>query len=755
MEKMERRDMKKIYVMALSCLILLTSISLSGAVAATVKETVPLLRLTPLSTVDLKGPKSSYVVKVPIPERWRVKRAVLHLSFVNSSSLLPHKSYLAVSFNDRILTQIKLHPQSPAVDAEVEIPPQMLRPIYNDLEFSATQSITERCEDPWAPGLWTSLQLGDSYFEFEYDRKEVPLNLASLADFLFDPKLMGLNLVNIVLADLSPENVYSGVLVAAAVAIRFDYRPVHFSVSSKLRPGVDNVAVGSAEFVSRLVRNPVPRESGAFLGIFHLPGGADSGQEDRGAPKSSVDSTHAVITIVGSSDQEIRKAVRAFSSLSFPWPDAQSSPVGDVALPEISRYSGKSLLRPGHRYSFQSLGFATETFRGYAAAPKDLNFRIPADALIKPNAFAVLSLSLEYGSAMRRDSVLNIMLNGRFAAAVPLNSETGGRFEGYRIGLPMYLFRRGWNTITFSPVLTPLQTGECVYIQTENLRLSVFGASLIEVPDMKHWIRMPDVAAFFQDGFPFAKWPDWRETTAILAEKTEESAATLINVIAMISQRNGLPPFKIEIADRMVEQGGRDLFAVGLLSSLADGVLKSSPVASSLPYPFVGNTPGSPKPASWWQKITGKISSDEQSSQQESGPSTAKLDLHRDVGGGRLFLTEFQSPYDNERTVMAVCARRAEDLLRGAAALWNSGVQAKCKDDIVIIRLEEPEFKTYTQKAASAYYVGKIGPVNRLNRFMHIYPLIFLGFLVLGLIVVVYLVRRRLQRFRAGRVEHE
>ncbi|MEW6602766.1 MAG: cellulose biosynthesis cyclic di-GMP-binding regulatory protein BcsB, partial [Nitrospirota bacterium] len=69
-------------------LLILTSLNLTAA------ETlrVPLTKLTDVSTVELKGAQSNFILKLPIPARWDISRARLHLSYVNSAALLPERS---------------------------------------------------------------------------------------------------------------------------------------------------------------------------------------------------------------------------------------------------------------------------------------------------------------------------------------------------------------------------------------------------------------------------------------------------------------------------------------------------------------------------------------------------------------------------------------------------------------------------------------------------------------------------------------
>ncbi len=755
MEKVKLRNLRKNFGTVLLFLLVSFAVAAPGVADETEKITIPLTKLSAVGTMDLKGSQSTYVLKVPIPDRWRIKGAVLHLSYVNSSALLAERSKLVVRLDGHVLAQVTLQPLSPRGEVDVVLPTELLRPGYNDLEFFVSQSNAERCTDPVAPELWTTLELEKSHFTLDYHWEKVPMTLATISDFLFDPKLIGLNVVHIALEDFSEDNLYLAALAASGVAVRFQYRPVHFTLSSELTEGVDNLVIGSREFVTKIFQDLSPSVTTALLGVAPLPTKVEEYEGDELIRKIVPDPTHAMICISGSNHEEVSRAAKAFSLLSYPLPDAQYARVDGVSVPEVSRYSGKVLLAPGERYIFRDVGFSTATFQGLRPPHKDLIFRIPSDVLIKPNEYAVLSVHVAYGSEMRRDSVVNIILNGKFATAIPLDDEKGGRYQGYRVSLPSYLLKRGYNTVTFAPVLTPLETGECIFLQTENLRMTLYDDSWIEIPSMNHWIGMPEIAAFFQDGFPFAKWPDWRETTVVLMERGAQTAAAAINLLTMICQKTGIQPFEIRFAYDMGEAASRELLMVSSVAALPSSILQSLPIAPETPYPFVGELPRVKKAKSWWKKIEKKIFPTEQPYFSEPEVISGGVHLTTKLGAGRLLLTEFQSPYDEVRTTLLVSAETNEDLLRGALALWEPSVQAACGEDLVIVELDRPDFKTYTQKVGKTYYVGKIGPFNRLDYLSHNYPLAFFGTLFFSLLVLAFILHRLLKRFRAKRVEHD
>ena len=196
-----KRDGASISKMSLLPLLFLLALALPCS-AETQEATQLSLRLTdlvPFSTADLRGAKASLTVSIPVPERWRIHEATLHFAFVNSSSLLSQRSLLVTRLNDHVLAQVTLEPRSPEGEVDVGLPPKMLKPGYNRLEFTVAQNYTEECSNPEDPVLWTSIELDRSYLEISYSWENVPLSLASIADVLFDPKIPGDNEVHLVL----------------------------------------------------------------------------------------------------------------------------------------------------------------------------------------------------------------------------------------------------------------------------------------------------------------------------------------------------------------------------------------------------------------------------------------------------------------------------------------------------------------------------------------------------------------------------
>ena len=178
--------------------------------------------------------------------------------------------------------------------------------------------------------------------------------------------------------------------------------------------------------------------------------------------------------------------------------------------------------------------------------------------------------------------------------------------------------------------------------------------------------------------------------------------------------------------------------------------MKASPISPTISYPFLAEPQGKPQIKGWWKQIL-----PEQKPDLPTKPVSAEVSLKTTLGGNKLLLTEFESPFTPSRTVFLLSAKTSADLLLGTLALWEPSLQAKCKNNLILVDLDGPPYKTYVQKAGGIYYLGKIGRISRLDRLVHTYPWHFFGVLVFSLIVLAWILYRLLKRYKTKRIKDE
>ena len=549
----------------------LLCVLLFGTVPAYCQEPLrlPLTKFNAPGIVTLNDTEDTYSLKIPTPRRWQIESATLQLAYVNSTALLPSRSRLVIMFNDYPLAQVTLEPGAPEGLVTVAIPARLFKVGYNDLQIQVVQAFKdEGCIPLNPPEVWTTLKFIDSTLQFSFTQKEVPLSLASVADFLFDPKMSGDNHVHIVTETMDNTDVYLAAVTAAAVAQRFDYRPVQFSTGQELLPGKDNIVIGRRSFLQEVTGAD---DVQGDLGIFPMPG--KNGTPDR---------FHGLIYLGGDGKEEILQSVTAFSVLSLPLPNRQFCQITEVQLPLISPYSGKNRLAPEKRYTFQELGLTTATFRGIQSSPQSIQFTLPTSFLLEGNRDILLRLNFSYAAAMREDSVLSLEVNGKFVASIPLNSPSGGQYQGYTIRLPLSYFTPGRNVLQLSAIMTPLQTTACETPQTDHLALTLFESSTVQVPKLLRWVKLPQLSYLFNDGFPLTAAPDFSQTALVLPQRDRKILTAALHLIAGISQETGVLPYGLAVTDTASETEDKNLLVIGSRADLPEKIMHASPLAKNI-----------------------------------------------------------------------------------------------------------------------------------------------------------------------------
>ena len=701
-----------------SLLVLLACAALPAS-ADTIK--LRLAELTALKTLELRCVSDQREIAVPVPERWEVKRMLLHLRYTVSTNLLPDSSQLVVRVGGTPVAQVRLNPLAPEVTLGVEIPTRLLEPGYNALGFQVAQHFSKnQCESPCSPDLWTNVSLRESWVEMDYDWKDVPHKLSSLSSFVFDPRLMPAGEVNLVTEDDSAGNATLAGIVASGIARRFDYRPVTFTVSRTPRPGKDNVVIGKRAFATRIVGpgTVLRATKGGLLRVMSMVGA-------QGEP----DPKRALLVVTGDTDEAVKLAAITFTNISFRFPGSEELEAFGFSIPDVRQYSGRETIATDQVYDLATLDFPTQSFVGINPGTRGITFRLPPDFHIRPNQYAKLSLNFSYGAGLKNDSSFSISVNGRGVRAVALDSPSGNFIDGYKLDIPTYVFKPGTNTIQFAGNLHA--GGQvCDLIQPDGMFFTLYGNSTISFPPMPHFVEMPRLELFMHSGFPLTRWPDGHDAAIWLSEKDDNVLAAALNVLGVATQRNGFPLFEMAFTyQRPATQG--EVLVVGRMATLDAELLKAAPLKvaggeTQVPYPVVRG----------WNT-------------EQTAPATSRQ--KGAIGSGRGVLMQFQSPWYPGRTVTMLTAERAEDLLTTSALLTTSVVQGQTHGDLVLIEPGETEPTVSAMDTGAHYATGKKGSYSPLESFLYTRPEAYYAAAALGVLLVCLGVFFGLRRWKAKR----
>jgi hypothetical protein len=707
-------------MMLLRCFLLLLVFASPAAFGETLR--IPLSKLSPYPSLDLRCINGAHSISIPIPERWQVNKAVLGLRYTASNNLIADMSQLIIRLNDQTIAQTRLNPLAPNVELSLNLPVGLLKADYNVIGFQVSQHFSrQKCEQPCAPDLWTNINLAESVLTLEYTLRPLPLRLGSVANLLFDPKTYPDASVNLVVETMEPEAATLAGIVASGIARRFDYRKVSFTVSDRPQPGRDNVILGSPAFINGVLggQSPLRESKGGLLKLFH-------GRTAAGA----ADPTHATIAVAGMTPQALRIAAETLASLSLPYPGGDELEAFGFKLPDIAMYGGRQILSSDKVFDFKTLNFPTLSWQGFNAPPNQFTFRLPADFMIKQNQFARLVLNFAYGAGMRSDSVLNIHVNGKPLRAIHLDQVAGSYLENYEIKIPTYVFKPGANTIAFAPALNA-PIGNCDLAQSDGMFLTLYDNSTLYFPAMPHYVEMPKLDLFALNGFPVTRWPDGHETLIYVPKGDPRALEAAYNLMGMITQKNGFPLFGIQIAFEEPKDWNGEIIVVGASADLPAQILKGAPLKAlrdgKVPYPVV---------RSWDTELTVALS--EQVSE---------------LGAGSGALMQFESPYRTGRSIVLLTASNQRDLVATGEAMLDAGVQGSTTGDLVLVDLASPpDYKVTALRVGQRYTTGNRGDINRVEAFLYANPPVFYAILFGSIVALALIAFVGLRNFRRKRI---
>lgn len=686
----------------------------------------------------LRSSESEYVIYVPVSSRVSVKRARLHLELTNSISLLPGRSQLSVMLNDSVVAQIPLKARQPSVKADITLPVERLDTGYNRLSFRVAQHYTLECEDPSAPELWTQIDAEVSELSFEAALRPIEPRLSEIGE-LIDRRGWGPYRLVLLTAEGTMDDAALGwgALVAQGAALRLEYKALELQwrqVGSSLDSlrGADHVLLGTRDQLEPLLGKARAQEiEGPVISIEPL----------------EADPTHFLLILSGPAAEDVELAAKVFSHLNTLFPDTASLEVSSLDLPRLGSYLARRGIRPNAVFTFAELGLDTVTVGGIDAHGARLEFWVPPDLYSASDEEIDLRLHLAHGAAMRKDSVLNVLLNGTFENVIHIKDDDGAVFRGYHLRIPLRSLRPGPNEISFQPQLMPLITGECQAIQYDNLLLTLFGDSELEVPAAEHRVLLPDLSLLARTGFPYTLWPDGSGVAVEVTGRSEGSVEAAWTLAARMSQILGYPWHGAHFSFSRPDDD-LNLIVIGPEGELPKDLVRASPLVLGEKqvshYPTLTGLSGRTLPAGvigrfkLWLMGPGPAPAP---AVPESAVVTQRAGLGRYCAA-----MQFESPRRRRRTVTLFTASSAERLARGISELVEPSLWGGLQGDLAVWQPERKGVEWY--KVGHAYAVGSSGVRTRIAFIFSYRPWFWLMILGLSTLLFAWITRRLLVRYR-------
>jgi cellulose synthase (UDP-forming) len=258
---------------------------------------------------------------------------------------------------------------------------------------------------------------------------------------------------------------------------------------------------------------------------------------------------------------------------------------------------------------------SAEQLQGDGTAPLSVYFRIPPDIYYnarEPNA--TLHLAYRYDSIpIGPISSMQVRVNNAFLESVPLiPGQVDSRKTVKDLPVPVVNLRPFSNSLSFDFTFQLLKKAGCEDTTPINMQGAILRDSYLDLRGYPHYAPLPNLETFANAGFPFTRYADLSETTAVLPPTpTEQEIETFVTLMGHFSRQTGYPALRVTVAGpEAAQQGARTDF---LIIGMGDDQPAFDKLANHLPVALhsgqiqVHDTQGFFVPAlhhAWWKLET-------------------------------------------------------------------------------------------------------------------------------------------------------
>jgi cellulose synthase (UDP-forming) len=688
--------------------------------------------------IRLAGTRGEYGIPFGLRSNQVVTNASLTLALNFSPSLIGDLSQIVILLNGEVVNAMPLRPSDgTAQTVTIPINPALFLPGDNQLNLRFIGHYTRDCEDPFHSSLWANVSNTRSALNLTTQSLPLRPDLARLPAPFFDRS----DNVALKLPFAFAGKPTNGELEAAASTASWfgsmaSYRGYSF------KPSYGQLPAGNAVLFMtpgrRIAGLNIPA-SGPAVSIVTNP----------------ADPEGQLLVISGNDEKELKQAAAALA-IGRGVLGGASATLDGVRLPAYPRYSAPRWLRTDRpvqlgeivqRYALQGTGLPP--------GPLSAGFHVAPDLFFWPRQGAKLDLKYRYPSAPWLDksrSRLDLSMNGQYLQTLPLTGEHwwdkwfgGSKPASYTsradVVLPRYdLF--GQNSLVFDYNLLIQSKQRCEGMLPDNVRVAILPDSAIDLSHAYHALHMPDLATFAGGGYPFTVRPDMAETVVLLpTDPSPGVVEAFLNVMGRFGDATGAPAIRVSVT-RSVDQSrmeGKDILVIGPLQ-----IAQSASLFSGAPV-FYQNGHLRVSERTPLERVFDLFSP-----YDRSDPSSVEGFLYgADNFNG---IVGFQSPFNADRSVVALLASDTETLPSLVNGLNDTKINAQVQGDLSVVDGEGMA----SFAVGDGYWVGSLPLWMKIAYWMSQRPiLIALGGLLVAFLISapVYLLFKRQEAKRLEAVK--
>jgi len=635
-----------------------------------------------IKTKTIRGTNAQTQISIPIPSRWNIKKVTLHVEVIPSKALVGKRSVLTLYFNGIALYQQHLNSNVDMYSIDVNVPVFLIDD-YNSLKITASQHYCMNCcENEGAPELWSEVLWNKSYIKVNYQEKKIKENLTYLKDFVLDDKQYSPLNFGIFLENKDDSFITLGSKVSGFIGKSIKYRTIYINSVNNFLKNEDIFLIGTKQFVKKILNiKKLPN-------ILILP--------------NPIYPTKSIIILTADNEDELNRVVNSFISIKKSILLGKYLNIKHFTKPVISAYESPNIIPLDKKISLYDLGYNNLKFYN-PSYTHDITFNISPDLYLYSSSTMLLHLAYNYGQDARKDSVINIFLNGKFLKQLKINKTYGSILEEKDIKIPMYLLAPGKNTITIQYGLIPTSpSGFCQAPNYQELHGTVFAnKSYIKLPNRPHWIEMPHLELFTTAVYPFSIYPDLKDTEIYISSKSNDLLSSLYTLSAYMGEKVLVPFYSLKVISNINNiDKNKNIIAIG--NNLPKNFYINLPIQISdhtvmLKY-------------SIFTKIKNLIKSEILHLKDQENLKVI-LSIKDNLTNETIF-TEGESPFKDGKTILLITSNSYKDIYKNVKKLYKPKFVSKIRGDFVVV--DKLTNKVYHTSIAKKYFIGHLPLIEYL-----------------------------------------
>lgn len=719
----------------------------NGANATIVADNAPTRDVT-LTFAQIAPPPGSMILRGVNPDGGIefgmrsdevVSKAVLNLEYTPSPSLLPVQSQLKVYLNDELMGVLPVTKEQlgKKTQAQVAVDPLYITD-FNRVRLEFVGHYRDVCENPASSTLWMDIGRNSS-LAMTYQKLTLKNDLSSFPVPFFDPRdnrPLNLPMVFAGVPALAQQQAAS--IVASWFGTRTGWRGQQFPVSYDALPDSNAIVFATNDKRPAFLRDVPPVTAPTVMMMNH-----------------PTNPFMKVLVVFGRDDKDILQAAKGIAQGNLLFRGDRV--VVDEVKPLLARkpYDAPNWVRTDRAITFSELKTYEEQLQATGLQPASINvaMNLPPDLYLLRSSGIDMNLNYRYTAPPTKDnSRMDISLNNQFLQSFSLTSSQDtnrlllrlpvlqGLLDGKtEVSIPA-LKLGALNQLRFDfQYMNPMPGGtieNCITFQPVQNRVVIGDDSTIDFSKYYHFIAMPDLRAFANAGFPFSRMADLSDTLVVLpAQPTAAQLTTLLDSMGGIGAQTGFPAVNVTLTNdgNQLANKDADILIIGTLPEK----LKNDERIDLL-VQATQSWVKTPQRQTDFPAIVPDVNdrqADTQTAVSSSGPMAA--------------IVGFQSPYNDQRSVVALLADSPRGYSLLNEAMNDSGKRAAMYGSVTVIR----ESGVNGLRVGDIYYVGHLPWFERIWYALSNHPILLAVLAAVSVVLLAWVLWRLLRIISRRRLD--